>query len=50
MEGNYADWRRFQYKCGRSATLNQTFNNKDRWFKGKPRDLGEKLKFSYSQI
>ena len=47
-KGNHATWRRFQDKWGRSATLNRRFKDKDRWFWREPRDLREKLKFSYN--
>jgi len=49
-EGNHATWRRFQDKWGRSATLNQRFKDKDRWFWGEPRDLRENSLFHKTQI
>jgi len=49
-EGSHATWRRFQDKWGRSATLNKRFKDKDRWFRGEPRDLREKSNFHITQI
>jgi len=49
-EGNHATWRRFQDKWGRSATLNQRFKDKNRWFWGEPRDLRENSLFHKTQI
>ena len=48
--GIHATWWRFQDKWGRSATLNQRFKDKDRWFWGEPRDLRENSLFHKTQI